>query len=124
MGLSVAPLQLLLAAGAGGEQQLQRRHREPHRSGLGAAGTLLARAMQQRPPSAPVCAGAGTRRRRKTAAAAQLGAELDYRTAARTLFLRPYLAHFCPVFSRFFAVFSVLTPGFQKVAPKDRGAVP
>ena len=49
---------------------------------------------------------------------------LNYRTAARTLFLRPYLAHFCPVFSRFFAVFSVLTPGFQKVAPKDRGAVP
>ena len=49
---------------------------------------------------------------------------LDYRTAARTLFLRLYLAHFCPVFSRFFAVFSVLTPGFQKVAPKDRGAVP
>ena len=49
---------------------------------------------------------------------------LDYRTAARTLFLRPYLAHFCPVFSRFFAVFSVLTPGFQKVAPKDRGPVP
>ena len=49
---------------------------------------------------------------------------LNYRRAARTLFLRPYLAHFCPVFSRFFAVFSVLTPGFQKVAPKDRGAVP
>ena len=49
---------------------------------------------------------------------------LNYRTAARTLFLRPYLAHFCPVFSRFFAVFSVLTPGFQKVAPKDRGPVP
>ena len=49
---------------------------------------------------------------------------LEYRTAARTLFLRPYLAHFCPVFSRFFAVFSVVTPGFQKVAPKDRGAVP
>ena len=49
---------------------------------------------------------------------------LNYRTAARTLFLRPYLAHFCPVFSRFFAVFSVLKPGFQKVAPKDRGAVP
>ena len=49
---------------------------------------------------------------------------LNYRTAARTLFLSPYLAHFCPVFSRFFAVFSVLTPGFQKVAPKDRGAVP
>ena len=49
---------------------------------------------------------------------------LSCRTAARTLFLRPYLAHFCPVFSRFFAVFSVLTPGFQKVAPKDRGAVP
>ena len=49
---------------------------------------------------------------------------LNYRTAARTLFLRPYLAHFCPVFSRFFAVFSVVTPGFQKVAPKDRGVVP
>ena len=49
---------------------------------------------------------------------------LNYRRAARTLFLRPYLTHFCPVFSRFFAVFSVLTPGFQKVAPKDRGAVP
>ena len=32
---------------------------------------------------------------------------LNYRTAARTLFLRPYLAHFCPVFSRFFVVFSV-----------------
>ena len=46
---------------------------------------------------------------------------LDYRTAARTLFLRPYLAHFCPVFSRSFAVFSVLTPGFRRVAPKDRG---
>jgi len=43
---------------------------------------------------------------------------LDYRTAARTLFLGPYLAHFCPVFARFFAVFSVLTR-----APKDRGAV-
>ena len=40
------------------------------------------------------------------------------------LFLRPYLAHFCPVFSRFFAVFYVLTPGFQKVAPKDSGPVP
>ena len=37
---------------------------------------------------------------------------------------RPYLAHFCPVFSRLFAVFSILTPGFQKVAPKDPGAVP
>ena len=49
---------------------------------------------------------------------------LNYRTAARTLFLRPYLAHFCSVFRHFFAVFSVLTPGFQKVAPKDRGAVP
>ena len=49
---------------------------------------------------------------------------LNYRTAARTLFLRLYLAHFCPVFSRFFAVFSVLTPGFQKVAPKDRGSIP
>ena len=49
---------------------------------------------------------------------------LNYRTAARTLFLSPYLARFCPVFSHFFAVFSVLTPGFQKVAPKDRGPVP
>ena len=49
---------------------------------------------------------------------------LNYGTAARTLFLRPYLAHFCPVFSRFFAVFSVLKPGFQKVAPEDRGPVP
>eukprot|EP01045_Picozoa_sp_COSAG04_P013583 COSAG04_NODE_971_length_9098_cov_6.273253_2_plen_208_part_00 len=47
---------------------------------------------------------------------------LNYRTAARTLFLRPYLAHFCSSFRRFFAVFSILTPGFQKVAPKDRGA--
>ena len=46
------------------------------------------------------------------------------RSATRTLFLRPYLAHFCPVFSPFFAGFSVLKPGFQKVAPKDRGAVP
>ena len=57
--------------------------------------------------------------------AGTIGAEygpLDYGAAARTLFLRPYLAHFCPVFSRFFAVFSVLTPGFQKVAPKDRGS--
>ena len=49
---------------------------------------------------------------------------VKHRTAARTLFHRPYLAHFCPVFSRFFAVFSVLTPGFQKVAPEDRGPVP
>ena len=49
---------------------------------------------------------------------------LDYRTAARNLFLGPYLAHFCSFFRRFFAVSSVLTPGFQKVAPKDRGAVP
>ena len=48
---------------------------------------------------------------------------LNYRTAARTLFLRPYLAH-CSVFRRFFAVFFTLGPGFQKVAPKDRGAVP
>ena len=46
------------------------------------------------------------------------------RSATRTLFVRPYLAHFCPVFSRFFAVFSVLKPGFQKVAPEDRGPVP
>eukprot|EP01045_Picozoa_sp_COSAG04_P010547 COSAG04_NODE_648_length_11585_cov_20.935335_12_plen_113_part_00 len=50
----------------------------------------------------------------------QYGA-LNYRTAARTLFLRPYLAHFCSFFRHFFAVFSVLTPGFQRVAPKDRG---
>ena len=35
---------------------------------------------------------------------------LNYRTAARTLFLRPYLAHFCSFFRRFFADFSVLTP--------------
>ena len=46
---------------------------------------------------------------------------LNYRTAARTPFLRPYLAHFCSSFRHFFAVFSVLTPGFQKVAPRDRG---
>ena len=31
---------------------------------------------------------------------------LNYRTAARTLFLRPYLAHFCPVF----LVFSRFSP--------------
>ena len=49
---------------------------------------------------------------------------LSYRTAARTLFLRPYLAHFCSFFRHFFAVFSVLTPGFQNVAPKDPGPVP
>ena len=49
---------------------------------------------------------------------------LNYRTAARTLFLRPYLAHFCSFFRRFFAVLSVLTPGFQKVALEDRGPVP
>ena len=49
---------------------------------------------------------------------------LNYRTAARTLFLRPYLAHFCSFFRRFSAVFSVLAPGFQKVAPKDSGRVP
>ena len=46
---------------------------------------------------------------------------LDYRTAARTLFLRPYRAHFCSFFRRVFAVLYVLTPEFQKVAPKDRG---
>ena len=46
---------------------------------------------------------------------------LDYRTAARTLFLRPYFAHFCSFFRRFFAVLSVLTPGFQRGAPKDPG---
>ena len=46
---------------------------------------------------------------------------LDYRTAARTLFLRPYLAHFCSFFRRFFAVFSVLTPGIRRGAPKDPG---
>ena len=59
-----------------------------------------------------------------TAFAAAWYGPLNCRTAARTLFLRPYLARFCPVFSRFFAVFSVLTPGFQKVAPKDSGPVP
>ena len=47
---------------------------------------------------------------------------LNYRTAARTLFLRPYLAHFCSFFRRFFAVFSVKTPGIRRVAPEDRGA--
>jgi len=49
---------------------------------------------------------------------------LNYRTAARTLFNRPYFAHCCSSFRRLFAVFSVLTPGIQKVAPKDRGSVP
>ena len=48
---------------------------------------------------------------------------LYYRTAARTLFLRPYLAHFCSFLRHLFAVLSVLTPGIQKVAPKDRGPV-
>ena len=47
-----------------------------------------------------------------------------HRRAARTLFVRLYLAHFCSFFRHFFAVSSVLTPGFQKVAPKDRGPVP
>ena len=46
---------------------------------------------------------------------------LAYRTAARTLFDRPFLARFCSFFRRVFAVLSVLTPGFQKVAPNDRG---
>ena len=60
----------------------------------------------------------------KGSALANIGyRSVKHRTAARTLFHRPYLAHFCPVFSRFFAVFSVLA-GFQKVAPKDRGPVP
>ena len=49
---------------------------------------------------------------------------LNYRTAARTLFLRPYLAHFCSFFRRFFAVLSVLARGIRKVAPKDRVPVP
>ena len=48
----------------------------------------------------------------KTVAFSQYG-PLNYRTAARTLFLRPYLAHFCSFFRHFFAVFSVLTPGFH-----------
>ena len=48
---------------------------------------------------------------------------LNYRTAARTLFLRPYLAHFCSFLRHIFAVLSVLTPGIQKVAPEDRGPV-
>ena len=47
---------------------------------------------------------------------------LNYRTAARTLFLRPYLAHFCSSFRRFFAVLSVLAPGFRRGAPEDRGS--
>ena len=46
-----------------------------------------------------------------------------HRRAARTLFRWLYLAHFCSFFLRFFAVFSVLTPGIQKVAPEDRGPV-
>ena len=58
------------------------------------------------------------------AAADQQYGPLNYRTAARTLFLKPYLAHFCSFFRRFFAVLSVLTPGFQKVALEDRGPVP
>ena len=49
---------------------------------------------------------------------------LNYRTAARTLFLRPYLAHFGSYFRRSFAAFSVLTPGIQNVAPNDRGPAP
>ena len=43
------------------------------------------------------------------------------RSATRTRFNGPYLAHFCSFFRHFFAVLSVLTPGFQKVAPNDRG---
>ena len=46
-----------------------------------------------------------------------------HRRAARTLFRWLYLAHFCSFFRRFFAVFSVLTPEIQKVAPEDRGPV-
>ena len=58
-------------------------------------------------------------------AVADLGyGHLNYRTAAPTLFLRPYLAHFCSFFLRFFAVLSVSTRGTRKVAPKDRGPVP
>ena len=45
------------------------------------------------------------------------------RSATRILFVRPYLAHFCSFFLHFFAVFSVLTPEIQKVAPEDRGSV-
>ena len=48
---------------------------------------------------------------------------VKHRRAARTLFHRPYLAHFCSFFRRFFAVLSVLAPGFQKVGPEDRGPV-
>ena len=43
------------------------------------------------------------------------------RSATRTLFVRLYLAHFGRFFPRFFAVLSVLTPGIQQAAPKDRG---
>ena len=46
------------------------------------------------------------------------------RSATRTLFVRLYLAHFGRFFLRFFAVLSVLTPGIQQAAPKDRGPVP
>ena len=56
--------------------------------------------------------------------AASLYSRHDFRRAARTLFDRLYLAHFCSFFRRFFAVFSALTPGFQKVALEDRGSVP
>eukprot|EP01045_Picozoa_sp_COSAG04_P001102 COSAG04_NODE_34_length_34523_cov_40.302446_16_plen_110_part_00 len=38
-------------------------------------------------------------------------------------FFRPYLAHFFPVFSRFFAVPSVWPPRFQKPAPRPRKTV-
>ena len=38
-------------------------------------------------------------------------------------FFRPFLAHFSPVFSRFFAIFSVWPPRFQKPAPRPRKTV-
>ena len=46
---------------------------------------------------------------------------LNYRTAARTLFLRPYLAHFGSFLRHLFAVFSALTPGIRRVAQKTGG---
>ena len=59
---------------------------------------------------------------RRPAEAAQ-HLSITNRSATRTLFRWLFLAHFCSFFLRFFAVFSVLTPGIQKVAPKDPGPV-
>ena len=46
---------------------------------------------------------------------------LNYISAARTLFNRPYLAHFCPRFPAVFrCCFRLETPGTRKATPKDR----